>query len=231
LAFKKKIRSESKYFGLRDSYLLKLASDRSVIHVGCTDWPFTQENCENGTLLHLKLKKVSSSLLGIDKDLAGLSYLRKIIPGEYELGDLLENDMAGKFKKYDADIIFVPDVLEHVPNQKDFLKGCLDLAKLYSADLVLTTPNQYSIKAFLGILVGLDFTHSDHRVIHNRFTLETSLADLDVATENITLNYVSRDIRERYGVLLSLISRGIDGMLFLKPYLADSIVILIKNPK
>lgn len=229
MAFKKRIKGESRYLGIRDAYLIRLAVDLDVIHIGCTDWPFTRVNSENRTLLHLKLEKICSTLIGVDIDLEGLKYLETLVPGRYLHANLLEENISSAFESTNVDLILVPDVLEHVPNQRDFLKGCLDLAKSLNADIVFTTPNQYAIKAMLGILIGLDFTHSDHRVVHNRITLETSLADLGISQEEIVIDYVSRDIRERYGILLSTLSKGIDKMLFMKPYLADSLVVLIRN--
>jgi hypothetical protein len=229
MAFKKRIKGESRYLGLRDTYLIRLAADLDVIHIGCTDWPFTRVNKENGSLLHLKLEKICGTLIGVDIDLVGLKYLETLIPGRYLHADLLGDNISSAFLQSNVDLILVPDVLEHVPNQRDFLKGCLDLAKSLNAELVFTTPNQYSIKAILGILVGLDFTHSDHRVVHNRVTLETSFADLGISQEEVVIDYVSRDIRERYGIVLSILSKGIDKLLFMQPYLADSLVVSIRS--
>jgi len=229
MAFKKRIRGDSRYLGIRDAYLIRLAVDHDVVHIGCTDWPFTKVNSENGTLLHLKLAKICSTLIGVDIDLEGIKYLETLVPGKYLHANLLEENISSAFQSSNVDLILVPDVLEHVPNQRDFLKGCLDVAKSLNADLVFTTPNQYAIKAMLGILIGLDFTHSDHRVVHNRITLETSLADLGISQEKVNIDYVSRDIRQRYGLLLSTLSKAIDKMLFMQPYLADSLVVLIRN--
>lgn len=61
----------------RDDYLLNLAKGRKVLHIGCTDWPYTEEKIENGTLFHDKLVKVAKKVVGIDISEEGVKVMRK----------------------------------------------------------------------------------------------------------------------------------------------------------
>lgn len=230
VAFKKPLSGgDPKYLGMRDTFIMSKCIGKKILHVGCTDWPFVEVSINNGTLLHGKLMESSGALIGIDIDEVGLSYLTVALPGLYIHGDLSKEEVRSKIAIYSADIILVPDVIEHVPNQYEFISGLLLMSHELQAQLIITTPNQYSLKAMLAALVGLDFTHTDHRLIHNQSTLQTAIAvDFNLPKDNIEIGYASRDITARYGRLMSLLSRLIDRIFFLKPYWADTIVVTIK---
>lgn len=231
VAFKKPLRDgDPKYLGMRDTFIMSKCTGKKVLHVGCTDWPFVEVSVNNGTLLHGKLMENTGALIGIDIDEVGLSYLTVALPGLYIHGDLSKEEVRSNIAIYPVDIILVPDVLEHVPNQYEFISGLLLTAHELHAKLIITTPNQYSLKAMLASLLGLDFTHTDHRLIHNQSTLQTAIAvDFNLPKDHVEIDYASRDITARYGKLMSLLSRLIDRVFFLKPYLADTIVVTIKQ--
>jgi len=227
--FKKRFAREAKYFGLRDPYLLKVCKGKSVLHVGCTDWPFVKQAFDDGTLLHSQLKGVTNNLIGIDIDVEGVQFMEKLIPGKYISGNLTDSGIRKKILANSFDIILVPDVIEHVPNQYDFINGLIELSKETGSEIIITTPNVYALKSFLAALLGLDFTHTDHRLFHNETTLTTSFrTDFKLEKTKLSFSYSSRDINARYGFVLSLISRAMDILFYVKPYLADTIILRLK---
>jgi 2-polyprenyl-3-methyl-5-hydroxy-6-metoxy-1,4-benzoquinol methylase len=230
MAFKKNLRKvDSAYVGLRDPFLKSISKNKSVLHVGCTDFPFAEDSVNNNTLLHKKLSDETTMLVGIDIDKRGLVYLEKELPGLYLYGDLCNPDVREKLFQYEFDLILVPDVIEHVPNQFTFIEGLLALALSLQAELIITTPNQYSFKAMLAALAGLDYTHTDHRLIHNLTTLRTAIVhDFNVSDTNFQVDYASRDIKARYGNFMSAVSKIFDKFFYVTPYLADTIVVTLK---
>lgn len=227
MAFKKRFYKPALYVGLRDKYLVTYCKNKKVLHVGCTDWPFAEISFRNGSLLHANLEK-TSEVIGLDIDVVGLKLLSEIMPGEYISGNLIEESCRDLILKYEFDIILIPDVIEHVPNQFDFINGLLKIQESSGAEILITTPNVYALKSFLAATVGLDFTHTDHRLFHNESTLRTSLQiDFKRSPSSISFSYASRQIKQRYGKFLSFISRVIDGFFHLKPHLADTIIVRI----
>jgi hypothetical protein len=221
---------DSAYIGLRDPFLKSISKNKSVLHVGCTDFPFAEVSMNNDTLLHKKLLDETTMLVGIDIDKSGLAYLEKELPGLYLCGDLCNPDVREKLFQYEIDLILVPDVIEHVPNQNTFIEGLLALASSLQAELIITTPHQSSFKAMLAVLAGLDFTHTDHRLIHNVTTLRTAIVhDFNLSDTNFQVDYASRDIKARYGNFMSVVSRIFDKLFFVTPYLADTIVVTVKS--
>ena len=227
--FKKRFAKDVKYFGLRDPFLLEICKDKSVLHVGCTDWPFVEKAFNDGSLLHSQLKTVTRSLIGVDIDREGIEYMQSLIPGKYISGNLKDVEIQSEILALSFDVILVPDVIEHVPNQNDFISGLMALSKKSGSEVIITTPNVYSLKSFLAAFLGLDFTHTDHRLFHNESTLTTAFCtDFNIEKSDLSFGYSSRDINARYGFALSFISRAIDIFFYAKPYLADTIILRLK---
>ena len=50
----------------REERILAYASGKTVLHLGCSDYPYSLEQYKQGNLLHDKLHTVSKSLVGVD---------------------------------------------------------------------------------------------------------------------------------------------------------------------
>ena len=61
----------------RDSHLLHLCRGKKVLHLSCAAWPATEMWCEDGSLLHLRLARVTRELAGFDLSQRGLDVLKR----------------------------------------------------------------------------------------------------------------------------------------------------------
>lgn len=144
----------------RDDYLLNLAKGRKVLHIGCTDWPYTEEKIENGTLFHDKLVKVAKKVVGIDISEEGVKVMRKrgysdvFVENVYNLGD--RKDIVEKYGEFDY--IYLPEVLEHIPCPEKALTSIRKFIEKYSpnAKLVITVPNAMSYTSFIHKVLNKD---------------------------------------------------------------------------
>ena len=59
----------------RDTYFLDFCRRKNVLHIGCTDAPFTESKWNAGTLLHSKLDHVAQRTVGIDVDSDSVKWL------------------------------------------------------------------------------------------------------------------------------------------------------------
>ena len=46
----------------------EMCSGKRVLHLGCTDYPYTEDAIKNEMLLHFELEKITANLWGIDAD-------------------------------------------------------------------------------------------------------------------------------------------------------------------
>ncbi|MGC1687149.1 MAG: class I SAM-dependent methyltransferase, partial [Candidatus Acidiferrales bacterium] len=98
----------------RVNFIANLCKGRCVMHLGCAAWPLTEQQLDDGSLLHLALSKVSRRVYGIDLNEEGLAFLR-----ERGFKDLIRWDV----EKLDdlrveepADVIVSGEILEHLSN-------------------------------------------------------------------------------------------------------------------
>jgi 2-polyprenyl-3-methyl-5-hydroxy-6-metoxy-1,4-benzoquinol methylase len=215
--------------GERNIYLKEKVIGTRVVHLGCTDWPLLDLQIENNNLLHSQLLMQCSEVLGIDVDSEGISYMRDSFPAEkFVLGDIATSaETRDEIVEFRPDWILVPDVIEHVENGRDFLIGLKDILSRSDCAAIITTPNSTSLKTFLPLFVGVDFTHVDHCLIHNEFTLVHALKDSGLGL--VDLCYFDRDITKRYGGFLQLISSSFNLFCRFNPRFSDGLVTIVKS--
>jgi hypothetical protein len=216
--------TNSSSFGERDKYLLKKSANSLVIHMGCTDWPNQIEQISSGSLLHSKITANSKQIIGLDVDSDGIEHLSKIYPSfEFIIGDISDSQETKDLViAHQPNLILIPDVIEHIENQRSFLNGLHEILLATKATAIITTPNAYALKTFIPSLIGRDFTHTDHCLVHNEFTLRHVLIDSNF--KNIEINYLNRIISGRYGKIAEMVSSPINLIARAFPHLSDTLV-------
>ena len=141
----------------------QLCAGKSVLHVGCVDWPIF----DPATNLHLKLASVAKNLIGLDPNVEGLDVLRNHFPGKY-FSRALDVDCA-------FDVLLVPEVIEHVPNAGHFLA---ELDALDFTEVMITAPNAiyretcpWWTATYSDGRTMMEFVHPDHKCYYSPYTL------------------------------------------------------------
>jgi 2-polyprenyl-3-methyl-5-hydroxy-6-metoxy-1,4-benzoquinol methylase len=231
--YMKRFESTRIFVGERDRFLTEKSKNKHIVHIGCTDWPDQVSQMQKGNFLHSKLVKVTKNVVGVDIDVQGIANLEVSYPQEkFITGDIgTDTDVQDKIIQLAPDIIVIPDVIEHVENAREFLSGlkyCLDSINGRRASqtiAIITTPNAYALKTFLPSLVGLDFTHPDHCLLHNEVTIRHALNDSDLKVHSIA--YSRRSIRARYGFFASVITIPIDFIGKFIPRFSDTLIVTV----
>jgi SAM-dependent methyltransferase len=161
----------------RVEYICAAAGSRRTLHIGCTNWPYTQQSIDSGSLLHQRLGACTSSLVGLDPDASGASLLNgaglgPVIVGDIEQVGRIADDpeLRDKF-----DVIVFGEVIEHLNNPGLALTG-LKLLLRPGGVVVLTTINAYCAFRFLQFATrGKGGTqepvHPDHVAYYSPSTL------------------------------------------------------------
>lgn len=138
----------------KEKFILKLASGRSVLHLGCvgfTDLATGDRARSAKQSLHWKLTQLSETV-GIDRSVAVIDGYRKlgvftnIVAGDVErLEDL---HLTRKF-----DVVVAGDIIEHLSNPGRMLDGIKRFCN-GNTDVIITTPNAFGAPNFLRCSVG-----------------------------------------------------------------------------
>lgn len=170
----------------RLEYFKNVCNDKTVLHVGCTDYPIFDKE----TNLHLKLAPFCRSLAGFDIDIKGIQVLFEHCPGDYYW------DVSQIKNTYD--LVIVPEVIEHVVNVEKFLS---DLNKISFKEIVVSAPNAFMITTWNGSRYNPDGTfteivHPDHKCWFSPYTLKNTVEGIgwkinEIGTlENTTMVFV-----------------------------------------
>ncbi len=157
--------------------LKTLAKGKKVLHLGCTNSPFTREAIDAGMLLHRDLDKVSSELFGFDYEPESLEILQ-----DQGFGNLFEANLE-KLDEVEIDdtfdVIVAGEMIEHLSNPGLFLNGI----KRFMSDeteLVITTINAYCALRFVRYALRgkggeSEPVHPDHVAYYSYKTLSLML--------------------------------------------------------
>lgn len=161
----------------RVDYILSQCEGKKVLHLGCTNWPYTEDSIANGSLLHAAIQARCTELYGTDSDERGLDRLRQngfenLFVGDLEALDRCEIDDT-------FDVVVAGEMLEHLNNPGLFLNG---VKRFLTSDstLLITTVNAYcAMRYMLYILKGKggenEPVHPDHVAYYSFSTLRLLL--------------------------------------------------------
>jgi len=141
----------------KNDFIKRYVRDKRVLHVGCTDYPITQERINAHKLLHGELSEYASYLMGIDLSEDGIGCMKKHGFENVHVMDAEKMDINEKF-----DVIVAGDVVEHLSNPGAFLKEAYRLLDP-GGSLVITVPSAYALRHSLQYwLFGNEIVHKDH---------------------------------------------------------------------
>lgn len=161
----------------RVDFIKTVCKDRKVLHLGCTNFPYTEDSISNEMLLHFQLEKIATELYGFDFDQRGLDILKKQGSNKLYQADLENLESVPIDQTFD--VIIGGEIIEHLSNPGLFLNG---IKRFMNAEtrLVLTTINAYCALRFA--IYGLrgrggrnEPVHPDHVSYYSYKTLSLML--------------------------------------------------------
>ena len=156
----------------RDVELVKLCTDKKILHMGCADMPYTMQRGDR--LLHAQLDKVTGDgqLWGLDMSEEGVRYLEEL--GFKDIICANVEDTSEQIRDMQFDILLAAEILEHVDNPGLFIQNLVD-AMSDTTELIMTTPNATSIRGFLYSMLRQEKVHPDHNYYFSYRTLQQLL--------------------------------------------------------
>jgi len=145
----------------RVDFIRKVCRDKKVLHLGCTNYPYTNEAIDNEMLLHCQLGEIASELYGFDSDQRGLDILAQAGTERLYQADLENLDAVPLDETFD--VIIGGEIIEHLSNPGLFLNGIKRFLRPDSK-LVITTVNAYCAMRFA--IYGLRGKRGQNEPVH-----------------------------------------------------------------
>ena len=161
----------------RVDFIKEICRGRKVLHLGCTNYPYTEDAIANDMLLHFELGKIAGELYGFDFDRAGIDIIKRAGAENIFEADLEHLENVQLDEKFD--VIIGGEMIEHLSNPGLFLDG---IKRFMNEDsrLVITTINAYCAMRFM--IYGLrgkrgksEPVHPDHVSYYSFRTLNLIL--------------------------------------------------------
>lgn len=153
----------------RNTYLQECVRGKTVLHVGCSDWPITEQRLAEKTLLHLQLQRSAKDIWGIDLSEAGIAALRGQGINNVQVMDAEKLDLANSY-----DVILAGDVMEHMNNPGSFLQRATALLN-EGGEIIIGVPSALTINNVKAWFGGREQVHLDHAFYFSPKTLSALL--------------------------------------------------------
>lgn len=211
----------------RLDYIKNEVVGKKVLHLGCTNYPYTEEAIKDGSHLHLQLEGLCSSLYGFDADDAGLEILRSMGVGNLykaDLENLKDLSLAETF-----DVIVAGEMIEHLNNPGLFLEG-IKRFMTNSSRLIVTTVNAYAALRFFQYFITrhgspAEPVHPDHTFYFSYSTLTLLLRRHGFEIDNFYFYDLGIEHRPSTRWFLRAVN---DISVKISPHMADGVIAVCK---
>ena len=205
----------------------EVSKGKSVLHLGCTNHPYTQEAIESDMLLHDELSEVAAELYGFDSDEEGLRILRERGAENLYRADLEALEQVDVDRKFE--VILAGEMIEHLSNPGLFLAG---IQRFMGPEtiLLITTVNSYCAMRFLiygfrGKRGKNEPVHPDHVAYYSYRTLGLLLERHGLQRSSFLFYDIGREHRPHNRWYINLVN---DVAVRISPQLSDGIIALCK---
>lgn len=166
----------------RVEFIKKACAGKKILHLGCTNYPYTREALAAGVLLHEQLAETAGELYGFDADQAGLDILAEAGTKHLFRADLENLESVELDEKFD--VIIAGEIIEHLQNPGKFLAG-IQRFMHPGTNLLITTINAFC--AFRFIVYGLRGKGGENEPVHPDHVAYYSYKTLSLAVKRENL--------------------------------------------
>ena len=211
----------------RSDFILDHCTGKKVLHLGCTNSPYTEDAIDKGMLLHFELEKAASDIYGIDFDRSSIDILNARGSKNIYWADLENLDKLDLDETFDT--IIAGEMIEHLNNPGLFLSG---IKRFMNRDsrLLLTTINAYSGMRFFryglrGKNGRAEPVHPDHVAYYSYSTLKLLVERHEMRVESFLFYDIGREHRPHNRWVLNAIN---DVCVSIAPQWADGVIALCR---
>lgn len=169
----------------REEAIVRECKGKSVLHIGCADYPYVIERLKSGTWLHGSIQSVAKECRGVDNNPEAIAYLSNVagISG-MGLGDA---ERLGELGDRKYEVIVAGEIIEHLNNVGVFLMGAREMLTP-EGRLVISTVNAFCLRRMIRVGLGKESVHPDHVCYYSHRTL-TAIAQRYGFRPELKVNY------------------------------------------
>jgi SAM-dependent methyltransferase len=213
----------------RVDFIKNACRGKKVLHLGCTNYPYTEETIETGALLHFELEKIAGEIYGFDFDQAGIDILNRHGAKNLYRADLEKLDKVDLDETFD--VIIAGEMIEHLNNPGLFLRGIKRFMNPETS-LIITTINAYCGMRFWQYFLrgkngANEPVHPDHVAYYSYSTLNLIIRRENLEVEDFLFYDVGREHRPHSRWYYNLAN---DISVWLAPHASDGIIAVCKLP-
>ncbi len=186
--------------------LEKDLKDKRVLHLGCSDWPDTEDKVKNKTLLHQYITPFTKELYGVDYSEESVNIMKEHGIKDVFVGDIynLHNDENILNKKFD--VLLISEIMEHLVNPGLALESIKKyiLKTNPECKVIFTIPNYHNF--FFNFLYGLrgqEVVHYDHKFYFSYRTFRNLLETYDYKVNDFCFITYGGGLKTLKGKILS----------------------------
>ncbi len=181
------IKKHSQFSSTRDEQIVRLCSQKKVLHIGATDAPYTKVKLEKNLLLHEKINNVATEVLGIDIDTESINFLK-----EKGYNDIIHFDMNHLSNlDYKPDIIIFGETIEHLMNFESAISNLKNVIT-DSTELIVSTPNSLWLNKIIDTFLQKEHQHADHKVVFSYGTLTNLFVRNGMKVKSVYYTFLNR---------------------------------------
>ena len=166
----------------RELFILGQCKDKTVLHLGCCDSPYTNYKFSKGISLFQRVEKVCKVQKGLDVDTKEIKNLHEMGYKNISFFDLNKPEKID----FKPEVIVFADTLEHLMNLEIVLSSLKQLMDDKTV-LIITVPNATMFSRVIGNFLGVIKEHPDHKVSFTYSALKQLLIFNQLTVENIFL--------------------------------------------
>ena len=160
----------------RVDFILDQCNNKRVLHVGFTDYPYTEQKIKEQALLHRQLQKTTTHLIGLDVDENAIRQYISITNDKRVFQGDITIAYPDEAKAFKPELILISEVLEHL---KDPYKAMDVLYQSFPAgtQVLITVPNYTALDTVSASFNQTESIHPHHHWYFSPFTLRQLLDD------------------------------------------------------
>ncbi|MEO6590071.1 MAG: methyltransferase domain-containing protein [Pyrinomonadaceae bacterium] len=213
----------------RVDFIKNACVGKKVLHLGCTNYPYTKESLENKMLLHFEIADVAGEVYGFDFDQKGIDVLEESGVKNLYRADLEKLEDVQLNETFD--VIIAGEMIEHLSNPGLFLKGIQRFMN-HETNLIITTINAYSAMRFMiyglrGRGGALEPVHPDHVAYYSYKTLSLAIERENLWVENFLFYDLGIEHRKFNRWFFNVFN---DVAVGISPHLCDGVIAVCRLP-